>query len=115
MRGRFLALWVVAVVATAAAFVVHLALRFEIVRYGYALGEARRERERLIEERRLLSLEAEMLRHPERVEAIAKGVLGMEEPPPNRVILLPRRGPGGRGEGAGGEPPRRGTPSGRVR
>jgi len=88
MRGRFLALWVVAVVATASAFVVHLALRFEIVRLGYEVGEARREREKLIEERRMLSLEAEMLRHPERVEAISKGVLGMEEPPPERVIVL---------------------------
>lgn len=104
MRARFLALWIAAVVASAAAFVVHLALRFETVRFAYEVEEARRDRERLIEERRLLTLEAATLRHPERLEAIAKGVLGMEEPSADHVLLL--------GESNRAEKRR---PSGRVR
>ena len=38
MKSRFLPLWCVAVLATATAFVVHLAIRFETVRLGYEVG-----------------------------------------------------------------------------
>ena len=45
MKSRFLALWTVAVLATGAAFVAYLALRFESVRIGYQLDRANREKE----------------------------------------------------------------------
>ena len=45
MKNRFLPLWCVAVFATAAAFVVHLSIRFETVRLGYEVSEER-ERQR---------------------------------------------------------------------
>lgn len=91
MKARFLALWTAAVLATAAAFVVHLALRFETVRLGYAVGDARREQRRLIEQGRLLSIEAATLRQAHRVEAVARGSLEMDVPEPERVVPIDGR------------------------
>lgn len=86
MRARFLILWSVAVVACAAAFVAHLALRQNTVQLGYDVGEARRTQRRLIDQRRLLAIEAATLRQSERVELIARGRLHMDVPEPARVV-----------------------------
>ncbi|AKF07294.1 cell division protein FtsL [Sandaracinus amylolyticus] len=91
MKTRFLVLWAAAVLATAAAFVAHLSLRLETVRLGYDVGQARREQRRLIEQRRLLSIEAATLREPERVEAVARGTLAMDVPDPSRVVSIGQR------------------------
>lgn len=97
-RARVLWLWTVAVIATAAAFVAHLSLRLETVRLGYEVGAARREQRRLIEERRLLSIEAATLRDAERVEAVARGTLGMDAPDADHVVPV---GHGARRRAAG--------------
>jgi cell division protein FtsL len=86
IKRRVLWLWAAAVLATASAFVAHLSLRLETVRLGYDVGQARREERRLIEERRLLSIEAATLRDPERVETVARGSLGMEVPDADHVV-----------------------------
>ena len=86
--ARFVMLWTAAVLATAAAFVVHLSMRFETVRLGYDVGAARREQRRLVEQKRLLSLEAATLKESARVEAIARGALKMKEPEPEQVVPL---------------------------
>ncbi|WP_437716577.1 cell division protein FtsL [Sorangium sp. So ce448] len=106
----FLILWTLAVAATVAAFVVHLALRGRTVDLGYKLGRARAEQARLREVKRVLSLEAASYETPQRVEMVARSLLGMTPPPPERVI--PVRGysapPGERepeGEESGGAPP----------
>jgi cell division protein FtsL len=84
----FLALWTLAVFATVVAFVLHLGLRGKTVELGYKLGKARKEQARLREMKRVLSLEAASYRTPERVETVAKSLLGMTPPPPERVIVL---------------------------
>ena len=86
MRARVLALWTVAVLATSASYVAHLTLRFETVRLGYGVAEARRDQRRLIETRRLLMLEAATLREADRVESVARGSLGMDIPDSPRII-----------------------------
>lgn len=91
MKARFLALWTAAVLATGAAFVVHLALRFETVRLGYEVGQARREQRSLIEQRRLLAIEAATLRQAQRVEAVARGALDMDVPDPDRIVPIDGR------------------------
>ena len=88
MRSRYLALWVVAVVATGAAFVSYLALRFETVRLGYELDETTREHKRLSDLKRLVALEAETLRERQRVHAIAERTLGMTTPDPAHIITV---------------------------
>ena len=89
MKQRpFLALWTVAVIATVAAFIVHLALRGRTVDLGYKLGRARAEQARLREVKRVLSLEAASYETPQRVEMVARTLLGMTPPPPERVIAL---------------------------
>lgn len=88
MRARVLALWMAAVLSAAAAFVAHLTLRFENVRLGYEIGEARRQERELVEARRLLSLEAATLAQPDRVEAIARRTLHMDVADATRVVLM---------------------------
>ncbi len=88
MSARVLLLWTAAVMASALAFIVHLTLRFETVRLGYDVGEARAEQSKLVESRRLLSLEAATLSQSDRVEAVARGAFDMDVPGPSRVISL---------------------------
>lgn len=85
-RLRPVTLWMVAVLAATAAFVVHLSLRFETVRLGYEVGRARRAQRELVEESRLLSIEIATLRDQGRVEAIARGTLGMDLPSADRIV-----------------------------
>jgi cell division protein FtsL len=92
VKARFLALWTVAVLACSAAFVVHLALRFETVRLGYDVGKARREQRRLLEQERLLAVEAATLRQAARVEVVARGTLEMSVPGPERIVPVFGRG-----------------------
>ncbi len=90
MMARFLVLWSVAVIAAAAAFVCHIALRHHTVALGYEVGQARRVQRRLLEQRRLLAVEAATLRQSERIETIARGRLGMDVPDPARVVPVGR-------------------------
>lgn len=99
MKGRFLPLWCVAVFATAAAFVVHLSIRFETVRLGYEVSEERGRQRELLQDRRLLSIEAATLRQSGRIETIARGTLRMEVPKPTRIVTMkeqPNRAAAGR-------------------
>jgi cell division protein FtsL len=90
VRPAFLPLWTLAVAATVSAFVVHLALRGRTVELGYELGRARQEQARLREVRRVLELEAASYKTPERVEIVARTLLGMEPPTPDRIVALPQ-------------------------
>jgi cell division protein FtsL len=110
-RSRpFLALWTLAVLASVAAFVLHLGLRGRIFKLGYEMGKERNEQARLREARRVLELEVASFQNPQRVEVIAKTLLGMQPPTPDRIIPMksiesdqPPR-PGREGEASG--PPR---------
>jgi cell division protein FtsL len=88
VRPAFLPLWTLAVAATVSAFVVHLALRGRTVQLGYELGRARQEQARLREVHRVLELEASSYKTPERVEIVARSLLGMEPPPPERIVAV---------------------------
>jgi len=88
MSARILLLWTAAVLASALAFIVHLTLRFETVRLGYDVSEARAEQRSLVETRRLLSLEAATLSQSDRVEAVARGAFDMDVPAPTRVLSI---------------------------
>lgn len=101
MKARFLALWMAAVLACAAAFIVHLAMRYETVSLGYQVGAARKRQLQLVEQKRLLALEAATLRQPDRVEAVARGTLQMRFPAPRDTVSI--------------KPTRRARLSGRVR
>lgn len=84
----FLVLWAFAVVASVAAFVVHLALRGRTVELGYELGRARNEQARLRETKRVLELEAASYQTPQRVEVVARTLLGMRPPSPERIVPM---------------------------
>jgi cell division protein FtsL len=87
-RDAFLPLWTLAVAATVSAFVLHLALRGRSMQLGYDLGRARQEQSRLREVERVMQLEAASNKTPERVEIVARTLLAMEPPSPDRIISL---------------------------
>jgi len=86
----FLPLWTLAVAATVSAFVVHLALRGRTVQLGYELGRAHQEQSHLREVRRVLEVEAASYKTPERVEIVARTLLGMEPPSSDRIVPIAR-------------------------
>jgi cell division protein FtsL len=91
-RARiFLTHWTLAVTAAVCAFVVHLALRGRTVSLGYEIGKARQEQARLREVKRVLELEAASYKTPERVEIVARSLLGMEPPGPERIVSVGMR------------------------
>jgi cell division protein FtsL len=92
MKFSYLAHWAVAVIATGAAFVLYLALRFENMRLGYELDAATQEHKRLDEVKQLLSLEAQTLRERQRLHAIAERSLGMGAPDLGRVVVVRESG-----------------------
>ena len=82
----FLILWTLAVAASVAAFVLHLALRGRNVELGYELGKARGEQARLREVKRVHELEAASYETPQRVEMVARTLLGMQPPAAERIV-----------------------------
>jgi cell division protein FtsL len=84
----FLVLWTLAVAASTAAFVLHLALRGRTVQLGYELGRARGEQARLREVKRVLELEAASFETPQRVEVVARTLLGMQPPSADRILPM---------------------------
>jgi cell division protein FtsL len=82
----FLVLFTLAVVAATAAFVLHLALRVRSVELGYELGRTHAHVARLREVRHVLELEIASHKTPERVEFVARTLLGMTEPSPDRIL-----------------------------
>ena len=84
----FLVLWTLAVAATVAALVLHLALRGKNVELGYELGKAHGEQARLREIKRVLELEAASYETPQRVEVVARTLLGMQAPAADRIIPI---------------------------
>ncbi len=85
-RTPFLVLWTLAVVASTAAFVLHLAIRVKAVESGYELGRAHSHVARLREVRRVLELEVASHKTPERVDRVARNLLGMSEPSKDRIF-----------------------------
>lgn len=84
--GTFLVLWTLAVVAASTAFVTRLALRGRAVELGYELGRAHGRLGRLREVKRVLELELASYKTPERVELVARSLLGMTPPSVDRIL-----------------------------
>ena len=87
-RVSFIVLWTLAVAASASAFIVHLALRGRIVTAGYELGRAKEERRQLSETRKAMQTQIAAYKTPERVEGVARSLLGMDPPTSDRIIVL---------------------------
>jgi cell division protein FtsL len=85
-RRPFLIVWTLAVVAATSAFTVYLALRMRSIELGYELGRAHAHLGRLREVKRVLELELSSHETPERVDLVARSVLGMSEPSSDRIL-----------------------------
>ncbi len=89
MSGRsssFLVLWTMAVMASSAAFCAYLTLRVRAIELGYELGKAHSQLGRLREVRRVLELEVASYQTPERVDLVARTLLGMGPPGVDRML-----------------------------
>jgi cell division protein FtsL len=92
-KSSFLLLWTLAVAASTAAFCVFLTLRVRAVELGYELGRMHGQVGRLREVRRVLELEVASYETPERVDLVARTLLGMAPPGLDRVLrggVLPK-------------------------
>jgi cell division protein FtsL len=85
-KSSFLVLWTMAVAASTAAFCVFLTLRVRAVELGYELGSVQGQLARLREVRRVLELEVASYETPERVDLVARTLLGMAPPGADRVL-----------------------------
>jgi len=91
-RSRaFLGLWILAVVAATSAFVLQLALRVRSMELGYELGRVHGRVARLREVKRVLELELASHETPERVDFVARSLLGMSEPSADRILAAGRQ------------------------
>lgn len=84
--GTFLVLWTLAVAAATTAFVTRLALRGRAVDLGYELGKSHGRLGRMREVKRVLELELASYKTPERVELVARTLLGMAPPTVDRIL-----------------------------
>lgn len=82
----FLVLWSLAVLAATMAFVTRLALRGRAVELGYELGKAHVRVGRLREVKRVLEVELASYKTPERVDLVARSLLGMAPPSVDRIL-----------------------------
>lgn len=67
----------------------HVWQHIHVVRQGYAIERLRAVHSRLVQENKVLRLEAGQLRSLRRVEEIARTRLGMVTPKPGQVVLVP--------------------------
>lgn len=113
-RRPFLVVWTFAVAAATSAFTVYLALRMRSIELGYELGRSHAHLGRLREVKRVLELERASYETPERVDLVARTVLGMGEPQPDRMLPAGPRPAVGEQSGAqpsnAGEPPKEPPP-----
>lgn len=85
--GRpFLTLWTLAIAAATCAFSLNIALRVRSVEIGYEIGRAHKRVARLREVKRVLELELASHKTPERVDLVARTLLGMSEPSADRIF-----------------------------
>jgi len=67
----------------------HVWLRLQVVRLGYALSTTSKLQSQLEQERRELTVELATLTAPDRLEAMARKRLGLVTPEKGQVIVLP--------------------------
>ncbi len=82
----FLLLWTLAVIASTLSFLFYLGVRVRTIELGYELGRAQAELARRREVERVLLLERAAHETPERIDLIARTLLGMEEASTDRII-----------------------------
>jgi len=89
-NGAFVICWTLAVAAASAAFCVHLTLRVRAIELGYEMGRIHAQLGRLREVRRVLELEVASYQTPERVDLVARTLLGMAPPGVDRMLHAAR-------------------------
>lgn len=82
----FLLLWSLAVVASVFALLLYLGVRVRSIELGYDLGRAQAELSKEREIERVLALERATLETPERIELVARTLLGMGDVSPERTL-----------------------------
>lgn len=61
---------------------------YQWIQYGYRIEEAQEKKDQLAEAGRQLRLERASLRNPQRIDAIARGELGMVVPAPGQLVTF---------------------------
>jgi len=85
---RGLLLWFAAVLITLLALGIHLHVRFEVLRLGYATSQSKAKLNTLKLKERALKLEIATLKAPARIEREARERLGMDVADYSRIIFV---------------------------
>ena len=85
---RELLLWLLAGVLVFGLGLAYTLERFALVQYGYTIADMKTKRDTLIEANRRLRLEEASLRSPERIDAFARQVLGLQPTTEGQVVRL---------------------------
>jgi cell division protein FtsL len=83
--ARFLMIFMVLLTVVS---IFHVWSRFRLIELNLQIGDASRQMKEMEQEQKRLRLEAESLRTPARIEAIAKKELGMVMPQDNQVVQV---------------------------
>jgi cell division protein FtsL len=82
----FLLLFTLAVIGAVSAFLLYLGVRVRSIELGYELGRAQAELSKQREVERVLALERATLEAPERIDLVARTLLGMGDLKAERTI-----------------------------
>ena len=86
--------WVLCLaVIVAVAGVVHVWVRLQTIKTGYAIAEEKQLQKRLREQNSALSIQLSALKAPKRIEKVARERLKMDFPRPGQVVELVRTSP----------------------
>jgi cell division protein FtsL len=88
MKARFLKYWVIVVIAISLAFGVQLLVSSEILRTNYQLEKEKKKEAELRMLKKALVLEVATLSQHSRIEAVGRGVLGMDHPKRDQVVIM---------------------------
>jgi cell division protein FtsL len=110
LRARsFLFLATVAVALAVGTALLHVSVRLQVLRIGYALSEETRVHHELTQQNNRLRLELATRKDPAQIERVARDCLHMTPPDPGTIRVIQGHGHGqGQGQGTAPQPEKAG-------
>ena len=86
---KLIGVWIIFMVIFIAELLVYTWSRLQCVQFGYKLSEAADRENHLLRLRNNLKIEVAHLKSPQRVAKIARDQLGLTQPKPDQLIVIP--------------------------
>ena len=86
---KLIGIWIIFMVIFMAELLLYTWSRVQCVQFGYELSEAANREDLLLRLRNNLKIEVAHLKSPQRVAKIAREQLGLTQPKPDQLIVIP--------------------------